>query len=116
MVTLLTGFVYFIFNATYLKKRSQLEGNDIVKKKPKSVEALDKLEKQVASNDICLDEKPRCKEITEKVEENNVAECGIDNGGFLKESRDEKLSKEANERRLTQTEVVENAKNANKTD
>lgn len=116
VVTLLTGFVYFIFNATYLKKRPQIEGNDIVKKKPKSVEALDKLEKQVASNDICLDEKPRCKEITEKVEENNVAECGIDNGGFLKESRDEKLSKEANERRLTQTEVVENAKNANKTD
>ncbi|XP_058802844.1 uncharacterized protein LOC131670884 [Phymastichus coffea] len=33
--TLLTGLVYLCFNVFYLSKRPQVEGNDIVKKKPK---------------------------------------------------------------------------------
>ncbi|XP_043287431.1 major facilitator superfamily domain-containing protein 6-B [Venturia canescens] len=33
--SLITGIVYFMFNYLYLKKRPQVEGNDIVKKKPK---------------------------------------------------------------------------------
>lgn len=35
VATLLTGLMYFVFNVTYLKKRPQVEGNDIVKKEPK---------------------------------------------------------------------------------
>ncbi|XP_046473619.1 uncharacterized protein [Neodiprion pinetum] len=37
-MSLVTGIVYFLFNALYLRKRPQVEGNDIVKKKPKKVE------------------------------------------------------------------------------
>lgn len=39
VVTLLTGLVYLLFNVTYLSKRPQVEGNDIVKKKPKATVA-----------------------------------------------------------------------------
>lgn len=35
VLSLITGLVYFLFNSFYLKKRPQVEGNDIVKKKPK---------------------------------------------------------------------------------
>lgn len=42
VVSLVTGFVYFLFNALYLKKRPQVEGNDIVKKKPKRLTADDR--------------------------------------------------------------------------
>ncbi|XP_011309592.1 uncharacterized protein [Fopius arisanus] len=35
VVCLITGLIYFFFNLFYLKKRPQVEGNDIVKKKPK---------------------------------------------------------------------------------
>lgn len=34
--SLLTGLMYYVFNVTYLKKRPQVEGNDIVKKEPKT--------------------------------------------------------------------------------
>lgn len=35
VATLITGFLYLFFNLTYLSKRPQVEGNDIVKKIPK---------------------------------------------------------------------------------
>lgn len=35
VVCLIFGILYFLFNIMYLKKRPQVEGNDIVKKKPK---------------------------------------------------------------------------------
>ena len=35
VITLVTGLLYLLFNLTYLAKRPQVEGNDIVKKKPK---------------------------------------------------------------------------------
>ncbi|XP_051153440.1 uncharacterized protein LOC127276820 [Leptopilina boulardi] len=35
LASLLTGLMYYVFNVTYLKKRPQVEGNDIVKKEPK---------------------------------------------------------------------------------
>ncbi|XP_014238903.1 major facilitator superfamily domain-containing protein 6-like [Trichogramma pretiosum] len=35
VVTLFTGFLYLFFNLTYLAKRPQVEGNEIVKKEPK---------------------------------------------------------------------------------
>lgn len=38
VMTLITGFIYLLFNVFYLSKRPQIEGNDIVKKKPKNVD------------------------------------------------------------------------------
>ncbi|PSN42174.1 hypothetical protein C0J52_09851 [Blattella germanica] len=35
---IITGIIYFFFNKFYLRKRPQVEGNDIVKKKPKSTD------------------------------------------------------------------------------
>ena len=36
VITLVTGIIYLLFNIFYLSKRPQVEGNDIVKKKPKT--------------------------------------------------------------------------------
>lgn len=49
-VTLITGIMYFFFNALYLRKRPQVEGNDIVKKKPK-VKPGDKSEESSIGGD-----------------------------------------------------------------
>lgn len=83
MITLVTGIIYLIFNITYLKKRPQLEGNDIVKKKSKNIDAhthkniFDK-----HANDISLDEKSQNERI--KKDENILMENnGLDNKGFL---------------------------------
>ncbi|KOC65506.1 Major facilitator superfamily domain-containing protein 6-A [Habropoda laboriosa] len=64
VVTLITGIMYYIFNVAYLKKRPQVEGNDIVKKKPKHVENQNGL-------DIGLEE------------------IGVDNQAFTKEGNTE---------------------------
>ncbi|XP_069689213.1 major facilitator superfamily domain-containing protein 6-like [Periplaneta americana] len=40
----ITGTVYFLFNKFYLRKRPQVEGNDIVKKKPKNSNSTDLVE------------------------------------------------------------------------
>lgn len=99
VMTLVTGIIYFIFNATYLKKRSQLEGNDIVKQKPKKVNEQDSSEKH--TNDISLDEKPQSERINDK---SNTMEH--DNEGFLKE--ESQNNKNTN---LTQIEAIRNARN-----
>ncbi|KAG5312239.1 MFSD6 protein, partial [Acromyrmex insinuator] len=101
VVTLLTGIIYFIFNVTYLKKRSQLEGNDIVKKKPKNIDEQDNPEKH--TNDISLDEKSESNQI------NNKSDMGNDNKGFLKEESHN--NKKTNELNSTEIEAIRNAKN-----
>ncbi|XP_032677728.1 major facilitator superfamily domain-containing protein 6 [Odontomachus brunneus] len=107
VITLVTGIIYFIFNVAYLKKRPQVEGNDIVKKKPKPTDVKSS---EKHTNDINLEEKPQLKEIEKKREDNSVKNDGIDNGGFLKE-----LSTETNEQNSNQIEAIKNAKNVNKT-
>ncbi|KAL6420553.1 hypothetical protein ACFW04_014879 [Cataglyphis niger] len=90
VITLVTGIIYLIFNITYLKKQSQFEGNDIVKKK--NIDAQNNFDKH--ANDIRLDEKPQG-QIKEKMENN-----GLDNKGFLKEIQDNELSNKTNEHNL----------------
>ncbi|XP_024869158.1 uncharacterized protein LOC112452926 [Temnothorax curvispinosus] len=101
VVTLVTGIIYFIFNMTYLKKRSQLEGNDIVKRKPKKINEQDSPEKH--TTDISLDEKPRSERIINKSTMEN------DNKAFLKE--ESQNNKKMNEPNLTQIEAIRNARN-----
>ncbi|XP_011146297.1 uncharacterized protein LOC105187278 [Harpegnathos saltator] len=116
VVTLLTGVMYLAFNLTYLKRRPQLEGNDIVKKKPKSTDvSQNSLEKK--SNDISLEEKPQLKAAEEKGKDNSTEnDGGVDNRGFLKEPRNEKSSTGSNERDSAQIEAIMNAKNIDKTE
>ncbi|KYQ57900.1 Major facilitator superfamily domain-containing protein 6 [Trachymyrmex zeteki] len=102
VVTLLTGIIYFIFNLTYLKKRSQLEGNDIVKKKSKNIDEQDSPEK--CTNDASLDEKSQSNQINNK---SNM--MGNDNKGFLKE--ESHSNKKTNELNSTEIEAIRNAKN-----
>ncbi|XP_071564359.1 uncharacterized protein [Temnothorax nylanderi] len=102
VVTLVTGIIYFIFNMTYLRKRSQLEGNDIVKRKPKKINEQDSPEKH--TTDISLDEKPRSERIINK---SNMMEN--DNKGFLKE--ESQNNKKTDEPNLTQIEAIRNARN-----
>jgi len=102
VITLVTGIIYFIFNATYLKKRSQLEGNDIVKKKPKNINEQDSPKKH--TNDISLNEKSQNKRINNKI---NTMEN--DNGEFLKE--ESQNNKKTDELDLTEIETIRNAKN-----
>lgn len=102
VVTLLTGIVYFIFNATYLKKRFQLEGNDIVKKKPKNINKGDSPEKH--TNDISLDEKSQGERIDDK---SNATEN--DNKGFQKE--ESQNNEKVDELKSTEIEAIRNAKN-----
>ncbi|XP_024875209.1 uncharacterized protein LOC112456715 [Temnothorax curvispinosus] len=101
VVTLVTGIIYFIFNMTYLRKRSQLEGNDIVKRKPKKINEQDSPEKH--TTDISLDEKPRSERIINKSTMEN------DNKAFLKE--ESQNNKKMDEPNLTQIEAIRNARN-----
>ncbi|CAK9816623.1 Major facilitator superfamily domain-containing protein 6-A [Anthophora plagiata] len=79
VITFITGIMYYIFNVTYLKKRPQVEGNDIVKKKPKHVENQNGLE-------IGLEE------------------IGIDNQSFTKEGKTEQTRNRRNENTEIQKE------------
>lgn len=106
VVTLVTGIIYFIFNVAYLKKRPQLEGNDIIKQRPKKTNEHDNPEKH--TNDISLDEKPRSKRINNKSNNKNNT-INYENKGFLKEESQNK--KNIDELNLTQIEVIRNARN-----
>ncbi|KYM78557.1 Major facilitator superfamily domain-containing protein 6 [Atta colombica] len=103
VVTLLTGIIYFIFNVTYLKKRSQLEGNDIVKKKSKNIDEQDSPKKH--TNDISLDEKSQ----NHNQINNKSKMMGNDNKGFLKEESHN--NKKTDELNSTEIEAIRNAKN-----
>lgn len=102
VITLVTGIIYFIFNATYLRKRSQLEGNDI-KQKPKKINEQNSSKKY--TNDINLEEKPQSERISDK---SNMIEN--DNKGFQKE---ESQNNKKNELNLTEIEAIKNARNIN---
>ncbi|XP_070160005.1 uncharacterized protein [Polyergus mexicanus] len=107
VITLVTGIIYLIFNITYLKKRSQFEGNDIVQKKSKNIDAQNCFDKH--AHDVSLDEKLQDERITKNKKilmDNN----GLDNEGFLKDIQDNKLSNEANKHNL-QIEFFKNTKN-----
>jgi len=111
VITLITGVIYFIFNATYLKKRKKsLE--DKAKTKSQSIDLQDSPGKH--ANDINLHEEP----LDERVKEDKKNSTnGINNEGFLKESQDIKLSKETNEQNFPQiVETIENAKNTERTE
>ncbi|KMQ90849.1 macrophage mhc class i receptor 2-like protein [Lasius niger] len=107
VVTLVTGIIYLIFNMTYLKKRSQLEGNDIVKKKSRNIDVQISFDKH--ANDISLDEKPQDERMKED-KSISIKNHGLVNKEFLKELQDNKLSKKANEQSL-QIEAIRNTKN-----
>ncbi|XP_015112689.1 uncharacterized protein LOC107038226 [Diachasma alloeum] len=64
VVCLITGLIYFFFNLLYLKKRPQVEGNDIVKKKPKD---------QGVTNVIDANDKNEAKRIEAMVGVENMA-------------------------------------------
>jgi len=107
IVTLITGLIYFIFNATYLKKRNKsLEDNT----KPQSIDMQDNPARH--TNDINL-HKESLDERVKGSKKNSVNNNGINNEGFLEESQDIKLSKEVNEQNSSEiVETIENAKNA----
>ncbi|XP_003695686.1 uncharacterized protein LOC100872700 isoform X1 [Apis florea] len=106
VVTLITGIMYYIFNVAYLKKRPQVEGNDIVKKKPKNVE--NGLERGII--EIDLEEKKRSTNENEKNESNNLT--GIDNQAFIREQDGVRSSRES--QRTNNIEAINNAKNLDK--
>lgn len=105
VITLITGVMYYVFNVAYLKKRPQVEGNDIVKKKPKNVQNQNGLESGII--EIALEEK-RQNEGKEK-ESKNIA--GIENEAFSKEQENAKYSREDGNQRPSNLEAVNNAKN-----
>ncbi|XP_053978995.1 uncharacterized protein LOC128876555 [Hylaeus volcanicus] len=109
VVTLITGMMYYIFNVAYLKKRPQVEGNDIVKKKPKKVENQNGVESGII--EIGLEEKQRSNE--EKEKGSNDLD-GIDNQSFANEQENTKFSKEEERQPANNIELVNNAKNLNK--
>ncbi|XP_012220725.2 uncharacterized protein [Linepithema humile] len=110
VVTLLTGIIYFIFNVTYLKKRSQLRDDNTVKEKFENVSSQNSPEKH--TNNINLDKKPQDEVIKEN--ESNLKESdSIDNGEILKKIENYKSSEEKNKKNLTKIKVIRNAENVN---
>nr|XP_031830685.1 uncharacterized protein LOC116426193 [Nomia melanderi] len=108
VITLITGLMYYIFNVAYLKKRPQVEGNDIVKKKPKKMENQNGVE----IIEIAMEEKkPRENESKEKGS-NNFS--GIDNQAFSKEQENIRELKDDEKRDRNNMEAINNAKNLDK--
>nr|XP_012149221.1 PREDICTED: uncharacterized protein LOC105663632 [Megachile rotundata] len=110
VMTLITGIMYYIFNVAYLKKRPQVEGNDIVKKKPKKVENQNGLESGII--EIALEEKKQ-RENDDKKNESNIV-TGVDNQAFSNEQDNVKSSKDEENKRVSDIEAVNNAKNLDK--
>ncbi|KAF3420336.1 hypothetical protein E2986_00920 [Frieseomelitta varia] len=110
VITLITGIMYYIFNVAYLKKRPQVEGNDIVKKKPKNLENQNGLENGII--EIGLEEKKQSNNEDKKNESNNVS--GIDNQALIKENDGVKSSKEIENEKTRNIEAINNAKNLDK--
>ncbi|XP_034183594.2 uncharacterized protein LOC117605903 isoform X1 [Osmia lignaria lignaria] len=107
VMTLITGIMYYIFNVAYLKKRPQVEGNDIVKKKPKKVENQNGLESGII--EIGLEEQKHHRNDDENNESNNLT--GIDNKAF---SEEQDNMKDEENKRKSNMEAVNNAKNLDK--
>lgn len=96
VVSLVTGIVYFLFNYLYLKKRPQVEGNDIVKKKPK-VKKSTNMEANGIEN-VGMD----------LVERNEIKKLEAD-GNF--ERNPEEIAKDNFARNQDDFEAIKNAKN-----
>ncbi|KAL6260225.1 hypothetical protein P5V15_007760 [Pogonomyrmex californicus] len=103
VVTLVTGLIYILFNMIYLKKRSQLKGNDIVKQKPENINEQNSPEKYI-NFDISFDEKSQ----SERIKNNPMKNDNMNNEKVLKE--ESRNNKRANELSL-QTDDIRNAKN-----
>ncbi|XP_012278915.1 uncharacterized protein LOC105698878 [Orussus abietinus] len=98
VVSLATGVIYYIFNMAYLKKRPQVEGNDIVKKKPKPPKDTGGLENGT------IEMKASTKDgVNEKI----IA--GTENKAFADDSEKENPEVDSNE-----IETTNNAKNLDK--
>lgn len=110
VITLITGLMYYIFNVAYLKKRPQVEGNDIVKKKPKNVQNQNGLESGII--EIALEEKKQCQNDEKEKESKNTA--GIENEAFSNEQENTKYLREDENQRPNNLEAVNNAKNLDK--
>lgn len=108
VVTLITGLMYYIFNVAYLNKRPQVEGNDIVKKKPKNVENQNGIEAGII--EIALEEKKKYGNEEKEKEPNNMD--GIDNEAFSRE-QEIKYSEDGDELK-NNMEAINNAKNLDK--
>ena len=86
-LSLITGIIYFFFNLLYLKKQPQVEGNDIVKKKPKKLPNLN--QNGIENGPLNLAERNEMKKleadginvVTKVVVENGR---GIDNEAFVR--------------------------------
>ncbi|CAL7943469.1 unnamed protein product [Xylocopa violacea] len=110
VMTLITGIMYYIFNVAYLKKRPQVEGNDIVKKKPKNVENQNGLESGII--EIGLVEKKQPANEEKKADPGNLT--GIDNQAFIGEQEGTKTTKEMQNQRMNNMKAVNNARNLDK--
>ncbi|XP_076752374.1 uncharacterized protein LOC143424287 [Xylocopa sonorina] len=110
VMTLITGIMYYVFNVAYLKKRPQVEGNDIVKKKPKNVENQNGLESGIIEIGLVEKKEPPSEE--KKNDSGNLT--GIDNQAFIGEQEETKAAKEMQNRRMNNMKAVNNARNLDK--
>ncbi|XP_012265072.2 uncharacterized protein LOC105691281 [Athalia rosae] len=104
----ITGIVYFLFNRLYLRKRPQVEGNDIVKKKPKKRDA------EVADQGpVELTEKSGYKEKEEK--RDDKISYGSENKAFSNDGTDKIKSEvsdiQTQDSEAKEIEAIKNAKN-----
>ncbi|KAG7205834.1 hypothetical protein KM043_007775 [Ampulex compressa] len=99
VVSLVTGIIYFLFNVTYLRRRPQVEGNDIVKKKPKKLEGQNGLD--AGFIEIGLDEKKR-------------PEAGVRNGDLAGENEVASVERQREGAASMSLEAAKNARNLDK--
>ncbi|KAI4482577.1 hypothetical protein M0804_008430 [Polistes exclamans] len=111
VISLVTGLIYFFFNALYLKKRPQVEGNDIVKKKPKTMTGNQNgLDRGIVET-IPLDEKNQHHDITNEKDKMSIDNFGgIDNESFVKD-KDKVTLNNVTLKDTKDFEAINNAKN-----
>ncbi|XP_043494218.1 uncharacterized protein LOC122519090 isoform X1 [Polistes fuscatus] len=111
VISLVTGLIYFFFNALYLKKRPQVEGNDIVKKKPKTMTSNQNgLDRGIVET-IPLDEKNQHHDITNEKNKMSIDTfSGIDNESFVKD-KDKVTLNNVTLKDTKDLEAINNAKN-----
>nr|XP_033331623.1 uncharacterized protein LOC117223459 [Megalopta genalis] len=123
-LTLVTGVMYYIFNVAYLKKRPQVEGNEIVKKKPKNAEnrngvepgiieiPMEEKKKKTSTTTKKKNEEPRDEvETKAKKPRSDLCDGGVDNEAFAKDSENTRKPRENGSRPANDIEAVNNAKN-----
>ncbi|XP_066601074.1 uncharacterized protein [Prorops nasuta] len=101
VVCLVTGFLYYFFNVGYLRKRPQVEGNDIVKKVPKKVEKSENsLENGAVEMAVCQNRK--------------IKYNGVENRAFVNDPNDRRRDPEG--RSTKDMEAIKNARNLEEMD